>query len=288
MRTLYLVWALPGVLLVCVTEPMKAESPELKLDGRELPTSIWQFYPFTGIVVRTNDICHVIAANIRQELIAAAVKRSGISVAEEVLTNCLDLFLAAAGITEEGAAKLSETLQCVVMGLKDVVISGKPADKVYEQKLKGKLTTREWEIWQACADTPEKIHELEWRIPRELEDIKRDTRASLKRDIELWLLLCSITNGVVPTPEYALGVYTNLYPAGIPPFDEVKERVLTEAGQKFRFEHLTRWWSEKVSKHKIEVPEQYKHALRLVTQPPAVFLIEPVEKYLQTQYSSIR
>jgi hypothetical protein len=109
---------------------------------------------------------------------------------------------------------------------------------------------------------------LESLVPHSVNDLKRFSQESLRRDIEVWLLFHKLTKEVKPSPEEIQSYYKEKYPAGTPSFSEVKSEIENEAAKQTRDVYLNKWWQKQLAGSKIEVPAEYQNVSELIKITP--------------------
>ena len=173
----------------------------------------------------------LIAERVRRAIIDLTVQKSNITVSQETLSRCMDLYVVAGGesptnIVDVVAARSAITIEA----LRKVVVNHEDKNDVYDKYLSRVMPHSEWETWLSSNNSIGKIDKLESLVPHSVNDLKRFSQESLRRDIEVWLLFHKLTKEVKPSPEEIQSYYKEKYPAGTPSFSEVKSEIENDIG----------------------------------------------------------
>jgi hypothetical protein len=211
----------------------------------------------------------LIAERVRRAIIDLTVQKSNITVSQETLSRCMDLYVVAGGesptnIVDVVAARSAITIEA----LRKVVVNHEDKNDVYDKYLSRVMPHSEWETWLSSNNSIGKIDKLESLVPHSVNDLKRFSQESLRRDIEVWLLFHKLTKEVKPSPEEIQSYYKEKYPAGTPSFSEVKSEIENEAAKQTRDVYLNKWWQKQLAGSKIEVPAEYQNVSELIKITP--------------------
>jgi hypothetical protein len=220
--------------------------------------------------LNSNSVERLIAQRVRQVLLSSAIQKAQVNVPDQAISNCIDLYLSAGG--EKPAVLVSNIEskgESVVKALRKVVVDHEDKDSVYRQYLSTSMSHTEWDAWINSYSTTNKIDKLESLIPHSVTDIKHSSEASLKSDIELWLLLQRLTKDISPSADEIQFLYKMKYPNGNPAFDQVVNELKAEATQRLKEAFLTHWWQAQIAGSNIHVPAEYSGADRLIEIPPS-------------------
>lgn len=234
------------------------------------------------VTITTNDVLRFIANTVRAEILAQCVEASGITVPDEVLTHCVDLYFSAAGVGDEQAQYIRDKMRPIIEALNDVVAGKLDREQAYERHLKDKISREEWAVWVTGRTNKSRVEELERLVPRSVEDMKQQTRVSLRKDIEIWLLLEQVAGEPEPARPEIEALYRKLYPTGEPPLAEVERSIAARIVNERKQRRVAQWWETQIAKATIELPTQYQAAQELIEAPPAQpFLPSPIVDYLR-------
>ena len=216
-----------------------------------------------------SSIQRIIVERVQREIINLAVQKYNITVPQETLSHCMDLYIVAGGENPvnlvDVIAKRSET---TIKALRMVVVDHDDKDNVYDKYLSGVMSRSEWETWLKSNDSPEKIDKLESLVPHSVADLKRFSQNSLKSDMEMWLLFHKLTKEVSPSSDEIQLLYKKKYPAGIPLFSEVKNEIKAEATKQLREAFLNKWWREQLIQSNVVMPIEYQGVNELLKNTP--------------------
>ena len=210
-----------------------------------------------------------IAEQVRRVIIDLAIQKSNITVSQEMLSRCMELYIVAGGenptnIVDIVAARSAVTIEA----LRKVVVSHEDKNDVYDKYLSKVMPRSEWDTWLKSNNSVVKIDKLEGMVPHSVSDLKRFSQDSLRKDIEMWLLFQKITKEVSPTLEDIKLFYKKEYPAGTPPFLEVQGEVKEKTQRQLIDACLNRWWQAQLAENKVEVPTGYQAVNELIKIKP--------------------
>ncbi len=231
----------------------------------------------------SNALQRLIAQRIRRAIIDSAIQKAQITVPDNVLSNCMDLYLAAGGENPTNVVDVVSTRSAIVIqALRRVVIDHEDKDNVYSKYLSGSMTRSEWETWVKSYSTKEKIDKMESLVPHSVADLKRFSQDSLRRDIEVWLLFQKLTHDTSPSSEEIQLLYNKKYPTGIPSFAEVGDEIRAEATKQLKTEYLNKWWQTQLAESNVEVPIEFSGVKELIkTAPNLPFLPDSITTLLE-------
>ncbi|RKY35751.1 MAG: hypothetical protein DRP78_05225, partial [Candidatus Omnitrophota bacterium] len=133
---------------------------------------------------------HSLANKIRNIVKNQAIKTLGIIVTQEEIENKIEdmiKLIENAGISEKQAFK--EVQEKSFLMIKALKIWQKNQDKstdIYKRLLFPRnISLDEWQIWRINYSTPEKLQELQKFIPKTIEDMRKNSYKSAKKDL-LW------------------------------------------------------------------------------------------------------
>ncbi|GEM_PF-3965607 len=234
-----------------------------------------------GLTITTNDVLKFIANTVRTELLAKCVEASGITVPDEVLAHCVELYFSVGGIGDEQAHYIRDKMRPIIEALNDVVVGKLDKDQAYERHLKDKITREEWARWVTGYTNKSMVEQLERIVPRSVADMKQQTQASLRKDIEIWLLLEQVAGEPEPVRQEIEALYRKLYPTGEPPLADVEQNIAMQIVNQHKRKRIAQWWETQIAKATIELPPQYQSAKELIQVPPVQpFLPGPVVDHL--------
>ena len=224
----------------------------------------------------SNMVEWLIAQRIKQVIVDSAIQKSNITVPDEVLSKCVDLYITAGGENPTNIVNaVSSHNTVIVNALRKVVLEHHNEEDVYNQYLNGVISRTEWRIWLKSYNSKERIDKLDSLIPHSVKDLKRFSSAGIKKDIEEYLLFSGVTNGVSASPMEISSLYKKMYPASVPKFGEVENEIKAEADIRFRKDTFSKWWQVQVSDSKISLPPEFSNVRELVSLPPVYPILPP-------------
>lgn len=228
-----------------------------------------------------DEIEKLISQQISNAILGQAIREKQISVSEDTLSKCLDAYFLEAGMTTDVAGRLTRKMHKIVDALKQVALAKADKDEVYEKFLKGDISLEEWRVWVEQYSAKDKIQDLERLVPNSVTEMKKQSEASLKKDLEIWMLFHLVTKDIVPKEDDLLRAYETKYHGRGPPLADVKQEILEQATNTAREEHLNKWWKQRVAQAKIIIPTEYQKALEYLKTPPMPFLPKSVIRLLE-------
>lgn len=99
------------------------------------------------------------------------------------------------------------------------------SDAIYQRLLANIMSKEQWRTWQVCYSTPEKLEQLSRNVPRDVNDVMRQTRESVRRDLLYQRLVDAITKDVHITDTEVRQTYKARYGGSpdAPTFEAVAE-----------------------------------------------------------------
>ncbi|MGD1083786.1 MAG: hypothetical protein ABSA47_03435 [Verrucomicrobiota bacterium] len=260
--------------------PASSEQIEVRLNKQPIEITIANDGATSNVIER------LITKQLQRNLVNLAVAQSNASVSDQVLSQCMDLYVASVlndptNFVDDIVAKSS----VIIASLRRVVVDHEDRNSVFDKYLSGVISASDWEAYLKSNDTVEKITKMESLVPHSVADLKKFSESSVRVEIEEWLLFRKVTRDVkevVPTADEIQALYIQSYPTGIPTFAAVEKQIKADAANRLKLIEFNKWWREFVAKCEIEIPARFEHARVLLMDPPhPPLLSEPIAQVLK-------
>jgi len=202
---------------------------------------------------------------IKKIIFKQTIKESGITVSEKEIDERLDQTIQKAGINNEYVKKVHDQCQAICDALAQWQKDHSRSNAIYTELLSGKgLTQQMWKTYQINYDTPEKLAKLKSLIPNSIEDMKKNSRESTKRDLLAEKLNEVITKDVSVTDQEVREAFDKQYKHNPqkPDYEKTKnifrESVLNRKKQKV----ISDWWKNKYRQSRIVITNNTFEAVK--------------------------
>ncbi len=191
---------------------------------------------------------------IRQIVLDEAIMKYGITVTDDEIESRVNKSFSAVNITEDVANQIRDKGLRIAQGLKKVFVHELDSEFVYSTYLKDIITSSEWDAYQSNYDTEAKIGLFIDSLPRDVADMKANSRASARRDLEYERLKQRIYSDIMVT-DADISFYSQQRlqknPEEISPElrDTIERRILVER----QSEAMLKWWKEQIIAADIEI-----------------------------------
>ena len=204
------------------------------------------------LAVQKNQI-NTLLIDIRQAIIDQNIKKYNITVNEQEVNAKIDEMFAKIDPNE-----LREIIQknfATYEALKEWQKDPSKSDIIYNEKLESLGFSRDqWELLTITYDTPQALQNMQ--VPKNIEDMKKNSCESAKNDLLLQKLMDTVTNMTVTEDEikeaYNLKYGDWNHDA---PFEEVKEIIREQLKKENETAAMTIWLNEQYKKAKIEIKD---------------------------------
>lgn len=191
---------------------------------------------------------------IRKIVFDDAVKRYGISVTEDEITARVNKSFSDVDITEDTATRIRGKGLRIADCLRKVVVNRADPDDIYSTDLEDLITQREWDAYLSNYDTSAKIDSLIKSLPRNVADMKANSRASTRNDLEAERLEQRICSDIsVTDADLASYCQQRLQknPKEISPElrEKIEKRILVDR----QSEAKRMWWKKQISEADVEI-----------------------------------
>lgn len=208
-----------------------------------------------------------LAGKIHEVIYRQKIDELGLIVSEEEVDYRVEEIFQQANMTSEKAAVICESARAFREALEAWQKNPSMEDVIYNEKLVGSGVTKEqWKLYQICFDTPEKLKLF--AAPNNIEDMKRNSRRSSRKDMFYKKLNDIITKNVSVRNEEIEEIYEKKYAhiAEKPPLDELlKETLRLELLIRKKHEAEKLWWQEQYRQAMIEIKNpRFKDVLNIL------------------------
>ncbi|MHC4648015.1 MAG: hypothetical protein ACYTBJ_21355 [Planctomycetota bacterium] len=197
-----------------------------------------------------------LVGRIRKVIFNKRTGELGLTASEEEINARVEQIFRDAGLTEEKAVEVRESLQLVREALMLWQQNPSESDVIYSEKLRDcGISKGQWRLFQACYGTPEKLKRLV--APKDLADMKTQSRESSKRDVLHKKLEDFIVRDISVEPAEIEKAYERKY-EGIekkPLLKEVWDQLSTELLLKKKQRAVELWWKEQYRQVKVEIKD---------------------------------
>lgn len=214
---------------------------------------------------------------IKEIIEAKAIENLAIEVKEDEVKMAVDAKFEQAGIADKEAHRIANMYCALLSALEGWQQDKTKSANIYKEMLADYMTEAQWHQWQKCYDVPEKLLKLRALIPRNLEDMKKNSINSSKRDLLHNKLVAHIIRGVRVEDEELHSLYAEKYKEATekPTFGEVKSQLQAEFLETKKQEAIAQWWRNHLREASIEIKdEELKRNWETRTQN---FLLKPLQ-----------
>jgi hypothetical protein len=145
-------------------------------------------------------------------IINKAINEFNITVSEEEVDTEFDSNVEMVNLSEEDVENITNTTARIVETLELWQKNPEREKEIYEDKLSGIITYREWGIFKNLYNTPEKITEAKKLVPESLDDIKDMSKEGIIEQIKLRKLKDAVSINAKVTDNEVEKFYNQRYP----------------------------------------------------------------------------
>jgi len=184
----------------------------------------------------------------------------GLSVPPDEVKQEVDRRFRSAGIDSDVARRLNETHTLLAEALQERLSDSARSDHVYAQKLAHtQITKTQWQVYQVLFDSPQKLDRLRSLIPSSVEDMKRNSRESCRRD----LLLEKLRMAMSPAAKTPSLEGHDADPRADSPRSPALLTETRRSGISSSSDEVRHWWTDVVEGVRIEILDnRYRVAVR--------------------------
>ncbi|MBA7679097.1 hypothetical protein ES703_87380 [subsurface metagenome] len=248
---------IPDDLLVAIVNGVEVVYGDIKADRKIIQLTCTQ-----GLSKRqfNNEVrkheMRRLSGKIHEVIFTHAIDEMGLTVSEEEIDFQVDELFRKGNLTDEQVAFVCTEARALHEALEAWHRNPGNEDAIYNEKLASLNVTRDqWKLHQACWDTPEKLKRFV--VPSDIEDMKRNSRGSSRRDVFYKKLGDIITSDISVTDDEVKQAYQNKYShlsEKLPLYKveyELRSELLAEKKQEAR----KLWNQEQYRKANIEIKD---------------------------------
>ncbi|MDD5326715.1 MAG: hypothetical protein PHY02_02750 [Phycisphaerae bacterium] len=198
---------------------------------------------------------------IREVIFKQKITEFGLTVSEQEVDARVEEIFKKTGMTSEKAKAICESGKAVYEALVAWQMNPSDGNAIYDEKLSDTLISKEqWKLWQRCCDTPEKLKDLV--VPKNIEDMKKNSRESSRRDVLYQKLEEVITKDISVSKKEIEEEYRKKHGA-----EEIEQMGLIEKELLTRKKDMAirTWWQEQYNKSNIVIlDKRFDEALELL------------------------
>ena len=120
---------------------------------------------------------------IMEALWTRAVEDLDVRISDEDVAAAVAAKLEMGGLDGPAVQRIAEKLDLLAEGLEAVIVQEADPDAVFAEKLRGRVEEEEWRVYVKLYATKERLAELRRMTPRSVNDVKRQSMASTRRDL---------------------------------------------------------------------------------------------------------
>lgn len=242
----------------------------VRIDGHQLPVYI------PAVATDQGTARRLLNGRVREAILDSLKAEAGIKIPPARLSKCVDVCFEFLGVTSAQASHVVSDVSQLYEAVRQVVVDGSDPKDVYDDALKEVATPSEWNVWVQEYDSVEKLEKLKPGIPTSLDDMKRQTEAGLRSQLETWMLYEEVTREISATDQQIMEMYQRLFPSGSPALLSVQQSVEKLAELEARMQFFEEWWMDNLQARTIEFPPGYTDCLDLLRKPMLPSIPEPV------------
>jgi len=194
-----------------------------------------------------------LAVKIRDSIFMKNINEFGITATQKEIHSRVEQNFATANIDKEKAEEICKNIRVVYEALLEWQKDTSRADAIYNEKLSSFISRDQWDLYKACYDTPEKIKKMV--VPKNIEDMKKNSMESSKKDVLYQKLYDIITKDISVTDKEIKDAYVSKYShlPEKPPIEEVIDELRSELLNKKKQKTEALWWQDQYRQAKIEI-----------------------------------
>lgn len=189
----------------------------------------------------------------------------GLTATEEEVRSKVEETFEKAGLSDEKAKALCENINTVYEALLEWHENPSTEDAIYNKNLAGRISKQRWKLFQSCYNTTEKLKHF--KVPKNIDDMKKNSFESSKRDVLYEKLNSIITKDVVVTNQEIIEAYDKKYShiSEKPSFLKVKDELHKESLTQKKKAAIILWRQKQFRQAKIEVKNpQFTEVLNIL------------------------
>jgi hypothetical protein len=215
------------------------------------------------IDVRPDDIEAFVAgreldmldARIMQTIEDHAIQAIGIKATEDEVRSEVDSKFEQSGLDDAQARKIADMYRTLVVGLEKWHKNRTQSVKIYEEDLAEFMTQAQWHQWQKSCPSSKDLVKIKKQIPKGIDDMKKNSLQSSKRDILRSKLVDHVTAGVCVKEDEIRVLYTDKYRGNSdkPDLSTVQDNLRAEILKRKKQETMTEWRKTRFRQASIQI-----------------------------------
>ena len=191
---------------------------------------------------------------IRKIVFDEAVDRYGIVVTEDEVTARINESFAVMGITENTAIQIRNKGLRIADCMRRVVINRADPGVIYSTDIEERITPSEWDAYLSNYDTAAKIDAFIMSLPRSVADMKANSRASARSDLEAERLEQRICSDIAVTDaDVSTYCQQRLQKTRDEISPELREKIKIRMLLDRKADAMRMWWKKEIAEADIEV-----------------------------------
>ena len=197
-------------------------------------------------------------ARIRQIIEESVIKELNIQATTAEIKAEVDSKFEQAGIDQAQADKIAEMYKVLVVALKKWHDNKSQSTEIYEEHLNKFMTQAQWQLWQESCPSAKELMPLKKQMPQSLDDMKRTSFQSSKRDVLYAKLVDHVTKNIRVQDNEVRAAYAERYQgvADKPSFPTVEEQLKAEVLARKRQLAMAEWWESRFRQANIHIVDK--------------------------------
>lgn len=216
--------------------------------------------------------CESLKFQIRDIIFKKSITDHAITVSEKEIDTRLEEMFQKAGIDDKKSNEMVEMMRVTAKALEIWQEDIGRADEIYNELLKPNVSKESWKAYQVCYDTPEKLKKMKSFIPKNLEDMKKNSRTSTRNDLLYEKLKGHITKKVSVNNGEIEKYYHEKYDSisEKPSLDEVKDEIRNKILLKKNQAAIALWWQNQYKDNVNNIEKRFKSTVNRLMGVPVL------------------
>jgi len=199
-----------------------------------------------------------LAAKIQKIVFEKKIFELDITASEKEVNTRVEEMFRKVELDPNQANEMIEIMRITVDALEEWQENPSSADAIYNQKLASIISKEQWKTHQVCYNTPQKLKKMRRLIPTNIEDMKKNSRASTRNDLLYEKLRNLITRDILVSDIEISNAYKTKYSSLTekPNLEHVRESLREEILFKKRQEKENVWWQNEYKKININIIDE--------------------------------
>jgi hypothetical protein len=197
---------------------------------------------------------------IRQIILKQNIKKYGLTVTQDEVNSKVNKMFEMLG-----TQRVNESIElsnAIYEALREWQKNPSQSDSIYKEKLAGKnFSEYQWETHKIIYDSPDELKRMV--IPQSIEDMKKNSFESSKRDLLLQQLMDIVTKNVTVTDDEINKAFQKKYDNVMerPSLDQVKNDIRKTLLEEKKNEAINKWWTQQFHEAQIESKDSLYNAI---------------------------